>query len=267
MSIENLRKWLGPGAPSPHDTELRRAVRDALIEFDAVAAEVTSLRHECIATRDAAEAAVKVANAIKAQRDGVRARADFNERQANLYRDRAEKLREALVIAERSMPVLGTDSDAELRAAHQTVSGALAETAPKVFDVSAINEKPPTPEDLESTDRIASEQIADAQKRHAGETHSDHCWARLAWGDGECECGHRRCVECGRALTADMAEERPYIALPGDVVAYSSHCRGGCQELASAPESPPRIAGKTADFDPPGREYTTGDALGLRRDR
>ena len=39
------------------------------------------------------------------------------------------------------------------------------------------------------------------------------------------------------------------------------------QELASALESPPRIAGKTADFDPPGREYTTGDALGLRRDR
>ena len=39
------------------------------------------------------------------------------------------------------------------------------------------------------------------------------------------------------------------------------------QELASALESPPRIAGKTADFDPPGREYTAGDALGLRRDR
>lgn len=39
------------------------------------------------------------------------------------------------------------------------------------------------------------------------------------------------------------------------------------QELASALESPPRIAGKTADFDPPGREYTVGDALGLRRDR
>ena len=39
------------------------------------------------------------------------------------------------------------------------------------------------------------------------------------------------------------------------------------QELASALESPPRIAGKTADFDPPVREYTTGDALGLRRDR
>jgi hypothetical protein len=39
------------------------------------------------------------------------------------------------------------------------------------------------------------------------------------------------------------------------------------QELASALESPSRIAGKTADFDPPGREYTTGDALGLRRDR
>jgi len=39
------------------------------------------------------------------------------------------------------------------------------------------------------------------------------------------------------------------------------------QELASALESPPRIAGKTAGFDQPGREYTAGDALGLRRDR
>ena len=39
------------------------------------------------------------------------------------------------------------------------------------------------------------------------------------------------------------------------------------QELASALESPPRIAGKTAGFDQPGREHTVGDALGLRRDR
>lgn len=35
MSIERLRHWIGPAAPSPHDTELRRLVRDALIEFDA----------------------------------------------------------------------------------------------------------------------------------------------------------------------------------------------------------------------------------------
>lgn len=40
MSIERLRHWLGPAAPSPHDTELRRMVRDALIEFDAAAKQV-----------------------------------------------------------------------------------------------------------------------------------------------------------------------------------------------------------------------------------
>lgn len=28
-----------------------------------------------------------------------------------------------------------------------------------------------------------------------------------------------------------------------------------------------RIAGRTADFEPPGREYTVGDALGLNRTR
>lgn len=39
MSIDTLRKWLGTAAPSPHDTELRRAVRDALIEYDALAHE------------------------------------------------------------------------------------------------------------------------------------------------------------------------------------------------------------------------------------
>lgn len=40
------------------------------------------------------------------------------------------------------------------------------------------------------------------------------------------------------------------------------------QELASALEAPPRVADRTADFDPPGwSEYTVGDALGLRRVR
>ena len=87
MSIALLRHWLGADAPSPHDTELRRAVRDALIEFDAVAAEVTSLRHECIATGDAAESAVKVANAIKAQRDAMLERADSSERIAGKTAD------------------------------------------------------------------------------------------------------------------------------------------------------------------------------------
>lgn len=39
MSIAILRQWLGPAAPSPHDTKLRRLVRDALIEHDALVAE------------------------------------------------------------------------------------------------------------------------------------------------------------------------------------------------------------------------------------
>lgn len=37
-----------------------------------------------------------------------------------------------------------------------------------------------------------------------------------------------QCIECGRPLTPETAEERPYVALPGDVVAYSTHCKGGC---------------------------------------
>lgn len=39
MSIALLRHWLGTTAPSPHDTELRRLVRDALIEHDVLTAE------------------------------------------------------------------------------------------------------------------------------------------------------------------------------------------------------------------------------------
>lgn len=37
-----------------------------------------------------------------------------------------------------------------------------------------------------------------------------------------------QCIECGRPLAPETAEERPYVALPGDVVAYSTHCKGGC---------------------------------------
>lgn len=42
--------------------------------------------------------------------------------------------------------------------------------------------------DLEETGRSAARQMQSAQLRHAGEMHTEHCWARLAWGDGECEC-------------------------------------------------------------------------------
>lgn len=42
--------------------------------------------------------------------------------------------------------------------------------------------------DLEETGRSAARQMQSAQLRRAGEMHTEHCWARLAWGNGECEC-------------------------------------------------------------------------------
>ena len=68
----------------------------------------------------------------------------------------------------------------------------------------------------------------------------------------------------GRAGEAERMVEAARRSLSSVAESMTEHAY---QELASALESPPRIAGKTADFDPPGREYTTGDALGLRRDR
>ena len=67
-----------------------------------------------------------------------------------------------------------------------------------------------------------------------------------------------------RAGEAERLVEDARRSLSSVAEAMTEHAY---QELASALESPPRIAGKTADFDPPGREYTVGDALGLRRDR
>jgi len=68
----------------------------------------------------------------------------------------------------------------------------------------------------------------------------------------------------GRAGEAERMVEAARRSLSSVAESMTEHAY---QELVSALESPPRIAGKTADFDPPGREYTTGDALGLRRDR
>lgn len=61
-----------------------------------------------------------------------------------------------------------------------------------------------------------------------------------------------RVVEAARRCLASIAESMTEHAY---------------QELASALEAPPRVADRTADFDPPGHEHTAGDALGLRRDR
>jgi hypothetical protein len=68
----------------------------------------------------------------------------------------------------------------------------------------------------------------------------------------------------GRAGEAERTVEAARRSLSSVAEAMTEHAY---QELASALESPPRIAGKTAGFDQPGREYTAGDALGLRRDR
>ena len=62
----------------------------------------------------------------------------------------------------------------------------------------------------------------------------------------------KRMVEAARRILSSVAESMTEHAY---------------QELASALESPPRIADRTAGFDRPGREHTVGDAIGLRRDR
>ena len=68
----------------------------------------------------------------------------------------------------------------------------------------------------------------------------------------------------GRAGEAERMVEAARRILSSVAESMTEHAY---QELASALESPPRIAGKTAGFDQPGREHTAGDALGLRRDR
>lgn len=68
----------------------------------------------------------------------------------------------------------------------------------------------------------------------------------------------------GRAGEAERMVESARRSLASVADHMTDHAY---QELASALESPPRIAGKTAGFDQPGREQTVGDALGLRRDR
>jgi len=68
----------------------------------------------------------------------------------------------------------------------------------------------------------------------------------------------------GRAGEAERMVEAARRSLASVADHMTEHAY---QELASALESPPRIAGKTTGFDQPGREHTVGDALGLRRDR
>lgn len=39
-----------------------------------------------------------------------------------------------------------------------------------------------------SDSALAHRMMVRARTEHRGEQHSNHCWDRLAWGDGECEC-------------------------------------------------------------------------------
>ena len=67
-----------------------------------------------------------------------------------------------------------------------------------------------------------------------------------------------------RAGEAERVVEAARRCLASIAGALTEHAY---QELASALEAPPRVADRTADFDPPGHDHTAGDALGLRRDR
>jgi len=42
-------------------------------------------------------------------------------------------------------------------------------------------------------DETRWQQMDEARQAHAGETHSERCWASLAWGHGECVCGGQAC--------------------------------------------------------------------------
>lgn len=44
-------------------------------------------------------------------------------------------------------------------------------------------------DDGTAADVLRDRLLDDAREMHRNEAHSDHCWQRLAWGDGECECG------------------------------------------------------------------------------
>lgn len=137
MSIALLRQWLGPAAPSPHDTELRRLVRDALIEHDALLAS----------TRAA--------------------------------------LRDVLPYAESRVEDI-------------------------IEEVEAI--------------RSGAKQVEEPMEAVCAASVTAQMCVESAWE----AMGYQRCIECGEYLLPDEREERPYVALPGDVVAYSTHCRDGC---------------------------------------
>lgn len=51
--------------------------------------------------------------------------------------------------------------------------------------------------DLHGIHLDATRQMRAVMDARPDEDHTDHCWARIAWGDGECECNEMRCLERG----------------------------------------------------------------------
>ena len=73
------------------------------------------------------------------------------------------------------------------------------------------------------------------------------------------------CLLCLRA--ADKRYDMRQRLAQAKANAAKMTCVRGHDLSTEAKLNAPRIAGKTAGFDQPGREHTAGDALGLRRDR
>lgn len=71
MCIENLKKWLGDDAPSPRDTELKRIVRDAMIEYDVVIYGVGRLKSDRAKLMERVRVAEERAAKLEAQLDAV----------------------------------------------------------------------------------------------------------------------------------------------------------------------------------------------------
>ncbi len=51
---------------------------------------------------------------------------------------------------------------------------------------------------------------------------------------------YARCIECGEYGRPASMAEKPYVALPGDVVAYEWHCRHCAEATGTTPGTPPR---------------------------
>jgi hypothetical protein len=55
----------------------------------------------------------------------------------------------------------------------------------------------------DSAGSMQRKMMQDALMLHVGQRHTMHCWGRLAWGDGECECGELVPTEISAAVAAE----------------------------------------------------------------